>query len=72
VSVDDATQLRAHCSEILSELEADVLRRYLEGETYQEIAERLGRHVKSIDNALQRIKRKLDDYIESRRIESLA
>ncbi|MBW3619966.1 MAG: helix-turn-helix domain-containing protein, partial [Actinobacteria bacterium] len=33
---------------------------YVEGRSYQEIAERLGRHVKSIDNALQRIKRKLE------------
>jgi len=37
---------------------------YLRGKTYQEIAEDLGRHVKSIDNALQRAKRKLEKYLE--------
>ena len=34
------------------------------GKSYQEIAESLGRHVKSIDNALQRVKRKLEKYLE--------
>jgi RNA polymerase sporulation-specific sigma factor len=45
---------------ILSELERDVLESYLDAKSYQEIAADLGRHVKSIDNALQRIKRKLE------------
>jgi len=40
-----------------------VLRLYVEGKSYQEIGEQLGRHVKSIDNALQRIKRKLDSRL---------
>ena len=39
---------------------------YLEGKSYQEIAEDLGRHVKSIDNALQRVKRKLEKYLSDR------
>ena len=39
---------------------------YLEGKSYQEIAEDLGRHVKSIDNALQRVKRKLEKYLADR------
>ena len=39
---------------------------YLDGKSYQEIAEDLGRHVKSIDNALQRVKRKLEKYMETR------
>ena len=42
----------------------DVLRLYLEGRSYQEIGVLLGRHVKSIDNALQRIKRKLDGQLD--------
>jgi RNA polymerase sporulation-specific sigma factor len=37
---------------------------YLEGRSYQEIAVELNRHVKSIDNALQRVKRKLEKYLE--------
>lgn len=44
---------------LLSPLEVDVLRLYLDGRTYAEIAVILGRHTKAIDNALQRIKRKL-------------
>ncbi len=53
--------------EILSELELRVLTLYLEGKSYQEIAVELSRHVKSIDNALQRVKRKLERYLEIRR-----
>ncbi len=49
--------------ELLSELEWKVLIAYLEGKSYQEIAEELSRHVKSIDNALQRVKRKLERYL---------
>ena len=51
-------------NEVLSGLEQEVLRAYLDGKSYQEIAEALGRHVKSIDNALQRVKRKLEKYLE--------
>jgi RNA polymerase sporulation-specific sigma factor len=42
---------------------------YVEGKSYQEISERLGRHVKSIDNALQRIKRKVDLHLQERAAE---
>ncbi len=46
--------------EVLSGLEVEVLRLYVDGRSYQEIAELLGRRTKSIDNAIQRIKRKLE------------
>jgi len=49
--------------ELLSDLEWKVLIAYLEGKSYQEIANELSRHVKSIDNALQRVKRKLERYL---------
>ncbi len=52
--------------EILSTLEWQVLMAYLEGKSYQEIAVELKRHVKSIDNALQRVKRKLEKYLVDR------
>lgn len=52
--------------QILSELEWKVLMAYLDGKSYQEIAMELNRHVKSIDNALQRVKHKLEKYINSR------
>jgi RNA polymerase sporulation-specific sigma factor len=51
-------------SELLSDLERQVLSLYLDGQTYQEISVELKRHVKSIDNALQRVKRKLERYLE--------
>jgi RNA polymerase sporulation-specific sigma factor len=52
--------------EILSDLEWKVLMSYLDGRSYQEIALELKRHVKSIDNALQRVKRKLERYLDGR------
>ena len=51
---------------ILSDLEWKVLMSYLDGKSYNEIAEELDRHIKSIDNALQRVKRKLEKYIISK------
>ncbi|SNZ17795.1 RNA polymerase, sigma 30 subunit, SigH [Terribacillus aidingensis] len=51
-------------AQLLSELERQVLALYLDGRSYQEISEELKRHVKSIDNALQRVKRKLERYLE--------
>jgi len=56
-------QMRQSMADMLSGLEVDVLRLYVEGKSYQEIGEQLGRHVKSIDNALQRIKRKVDQHL---------
>jgi RNA polymerase sporulation-specific sigma factor len=58
--------MRRSMAEMLSGLEVDVLRLYVEGKSYQEIGEHLGRHVKSIDNALQRIKRKLEGHLAER------
>ncbi len=57
---DGMRSVMAVVDEVLSSLEADVLRLYVDGRSYQEIAELLGRRTKSIDNALQRIKRKLE------------
>ena len=60
VENDELAQLQAAFDEVLSGLEADVLQLYVDGRSYQEIAQLLGRRTKSIDNALQRIKRKLE------------
>lgn len=49
--------------QLLSHLELQVLLAYVRGETYQEIARRLGRSPKSIDNAIQRAKQKLSRYV---------
>ncbi|HEY2427786.1 MAG TPA: sigma factor-like helix-turn-helix DNA-binding protein, partial [Acidimicrobiales bacterium] len=51
-----------------SGLEVDVLHLYVEGKSYQEIGDQLGRHAKSIDNALQRIRRKLDTHLQQRAV----
>jgi RNA polymerase sporulation-specific sigma factor len=53
--------------DILSDLELKVLTLYVNGRSYQEIAYEMDRHVKSIDNALQRVKRKLERYLETRK-----
>lgn len=57
-------QMELKMSELLSGLEQKVLQLYLDGYSYQEISERLKRHVKSIDNALQRVKKKLEDFVK--------
>ncbi len=66
VSDECLSELRDLLARLLSGLEVDVLRLYVEGRSYQEISEELGRHVKSIDNALQRIKRKLEAHLDAR------
>jgi RNA polymerase sporulation-specific sigma factor len=63
VSAERMADIRTCMAEMLSGLEVDVLHLYVEGRSYQEISELLGRHVKSVDNALQRIKRKLDAHL---------
>lgn len=67
LNTTDFASLKTCFDEILSGLEGEVLLLYLEGRSYQEIAEDLGRHVKSIDNALQRIKRKIEFHLVARR-----
>ena len=64
INREDLGDIHAKISEVLSGLEQEVLGAYLDGKSYQEIADALGRHVKSIDNALQRVKRKLEKYLE--------
>lgn len=64
INREDYSHLEKKMGEVLSELEQQVLIRYLEGQSYNEISEELNRHVKSIDNALQRVKRKLECHIE--------
>lgn len=61
---EDIVSIRDRVDEVLSNLEQEVLTAYLDGKSYQEIADKLGRHVKSIDNALQRVKRKLEKFME--------
>nr|WP_279233025.1 RNA polymerase sporulation sigma factor SigH [Fonticella tunisiensis] len=64
ISREERIKIERKMSEILSDLEMEVLRCYLDGKSYQEIACDLDRHAKSIDNALQRVKRKLEKFLK--------
>ena len=66
ISAEEIANIKASVDQLLSELETEVLQLYMDGKSYQEIADMLGRHVKSIDNALQRIKRKLESHMAER------
>ena len=66
ISREEFSDIENKMNDILSDLEWQVLMSYLDGKSYQEIAAELGRHIKSIDNALQRVKRKLEKYIISK------
>lgn len=60
ISKEELCRIEEKIGQTLSGLELEVLLSYLQGKSYQEIAISLERHVKSIDNALQRIKKKLE------------
>lgn len=60
ISKEQMKYIEEKISKVLSGLELEVLNSYLDGKSYQEIACDLERHSKSIDNALQRVKRKLE------------
>lgn len=54
--------IKKSLSDTLSELELEVLHLYLDGNSYVEIGEKLNKHAKSIDNALQRVKKKMEKH----------
>ena len=66
INQEDIGAIEGRIGEMLSSLEKQALARYLEGKSYQEISDEMGRHVKSIDNALQRVKRKLQKYLDEK------
>ena len=66
ISRENFADIELRMNEVLSDLEWQVLTAYLEGKSYNEMSRELHRHVKSIDNALQRVKRKLERYLEMR------
>jgi RNA polymerase sporulation-specific sigma factor len=63
ISAWEAASIKAGFTDALSSFESDVLILYVDGKSYSEIAERLGRHPKAVDNALQRVKRKVEIQI---------
>lgn len=60
ISQEQKEFIEEEINKVLSDLEIQVLQSYLEGKSYQEIACDLDRHSKSIDNAIQRVKKKLE------------
>nr|WP_243122848.1 RNA polymerase sporulation sigma factor SigH [Haloimpatiens lingqiaonensis] len=66
ISKEEVSHIETEIGQILSDLEMEVLMSYLDGKSYQEIACDLDRHAKSIDNALQRVKRKLEKCLSKR------
>lgn len=68
ISNEEKVKIQNKMYEVLSDLEMEVLRCYLDGKSYQEIACDLDRHAKSIDNALQRVKRKLEKYLKEQEV----
>ncbi len=63
---EELNHIENEIGQVLSDLEMEVLGSYLDGKSYQEIACDLNRHAKSIDNALQRVKRKLEKNLNVR------
>ena len=69
ISQEELEHIQSEISVMLSPFEQEVLQAFLDGKSYQEIAVMLDRHVKSIDNALQRVKRKLTKLLEDAKAE---
>ena len=68
ITREEFADIEKNMTYLLSELEWHVLLSYLDGKSYQEMAGETDRRIKSIDNALQRVKRKLEKYLEDRLI----
>jgi RNA polymerase sporulation-specific sigma factor len=68
VSSEELDSLVSCLTSVLSELESHVLALYLDGHSYEVIGERLECDTKTVDNALQRVKRKVLTHLQSRRI----
>ncbi|MHC1720085.1 MAG: RNA polymerase sporulation sigma factor SigH [Clostridiaceae bacterium] len=66
INREELKNMYSEIGDVLSNLEMEVLMSYLDGKSYQEIASELDRHAKSIDNALQRVKRKLEKCITNK------
>jgi RNA polymerase sigma-H factor len=68
ISSEELRSLVGCLSEALSELESRVLSLYLDGRSYEEIGGRIGCDTKTVDNALQRVKRKVGAHLDSRAV----
>ena len=68
ISTEERGSLVECLTSVLSELESEVLTCYLDGRSYEEIADRLACEPKAVDNALQRVKRKVSAHLDSREV----
>jgi RNA polymerase sporulation-specific sigma factor len=68
ISSEELRSLVACLSTVLSELESRVLALYLDGHSYEAVGDRLGCDTKTVDNALQRVKRKVGAHLASRAV----
>ncbi|GAC1320972.1 MAG: RNA polymerase sporulation sigma factor SigH [Thermoleophilaceae bacterium] len=68
ISTEELHSLVACLSSVLSELESSVLSLYLDGYSYELVADRLACDTKTVDNALQRVKRKVGAHLDSRNV----
>jgi RNA polymerase sporulation-specific sigma factor len=68
ISSEELRSLVGCLGQVLSELESQVLAMYLEGRSYEEIGELLDCNAKAVDNALQRVKRKVGAHLKSREV----
>jgi RNA polymerase sporulation-specific sigma factor len=68
VSSEELRALVACLSTVLSELESRVLALYLDGHSYQQVGRKLGCEAKTVDNALQRVKRKVGTHLQARNV----
>jgi RNA polymerase sporulation-specific sigma factor len=68
ISTEELHSLVACLSSVLSELESSVLSLYLDGHSYEAIGAQLECDTKTVDNALQRVKRKVGAHLASRQV----
>ena len=68
ISTEELHSLVGCISSVLSELESSVLSLYLDGHSYETAAQRLACDTKTVDNALQRVKRKVGSHLDSRAV----
>lgn len=67
ISKEEVTRIEDKIHEVLSPFEMEVLYAYLQGKSYQEIAAVLNKEVKSVDNALQRVKKKTEKCLNDKK-----
>jgi len=68
IATEELASLVSCVTSVLSELESEVLTLYLDGRSYEEISERLECDTKTVDNALQRVKRKVSIHLNAREV----